>query len=105
MRPALRVILIRALTLIASIAGVCGLLAVCFQIPGIRNTTVTLSLILVILWIAVKWGRSESMAASVVAAFGFAMYFQPPIGSLKIEDPQEWVAAICFLITALLVSH
>lgn len=105
MRPAPRVILKRALTLVASIASVCAVLAFCFRIPGIRNTTVTLSLILVILWIAVKWGRSESITASVLAAFGFAMYFQPPIGSLKIEDPQGWVAAICFLITALLVSH
>jgi class 3 adenylate cyclase len=89
------------------LAGLCvvsAVLAIAFLIPHIRNTTVCFALILAILGLAVKWGRAEAVASSVLAALGFAYYFQPPIGSFAIS-PEGWVATACFLITALWVSH
>jgi two-component system, OmpR family, sensor histidine kinase KdpD len=82
----------RALRVVMSIAIVCAILAVEFHFHGLRNTTVTYSLLLAILFFAVRWDRLETIAASLVAAVGFLMYFQPPIGSLKAADPQSYVA-------------
>ncbi len=47
----------------------------------------------------------NTWGASVVAALGFLLYFQPPIGSLKATGPQSYVAVAGFLITAIVVSQ
>jgi len=97
--------LLRALRVIASVAIVCVILALEFQFHGLRNSTVTYSLLLAILFFAVRWDRLETIAASVVAAMGFLYYFQPPVGSFKAEDPQSYVAVAGFLVTAIIVSQ
>jgi class 3 adenylate cyclase len=95
----------RGLRVAASIAIVCAILAAEFQFHGLHNTTVTYSLLLAILFFAVRWDRLETIAASVVAALGFLKYFQLPIGSLKATDPQSYVVVGAFLITAIVVSQ
>ena len=95
----------RGVTTLAGIAAVCAILAICFHIPNIRNTTVTFLLLLTILWMATNWGRVESIAAALVAALGFAIYFHKPIGLLRIADQEGWVAVAGFLITTVVVSH
>jgi len=101
MHPWLR----RALRLSAAIALVCSILVIEFQFHGWRSVTVTFSLLLAILYFAVRWDRLETIAASIVAALGFLLYFQPPIGSLKATDPQSYVEVAGFLITAIVVSQ
>src|SRR5271170_378765 len=101
MHPWLR----RALRLSGAIAIVCAILVIEFHLHGLRNTTVTYSLLLAILFFAVRWDRLETIAASVVAAMGFLYYFQPPVGSFKAEDPQSYVAVAGFLVTAIIVSQ
>jgi class 3 adenylate cyclase len=101
MHPWLR----RALRLSAAIAIVCAILATEFQFHGLRNVTVTSSLVLAILYFAVRWDRLETIVASLVGALGFLLYFQLPIGSLKATDPQSYVAVAGFLITAIVVSQ
>ena len=95
----------RTVRVTASIAIVCAILAIEFHFHGLRNTTVTYSLLLAILFFAVRWERLETIVASVVAAMGFLYYFQPPVGSFKAEDPQSYVAVAGFLITAIIVSQ
>ena len=91
--------------IVASIAIVCAILAVEFHLHGLRNTTVTYSLLLAILYFAIRWERLETILASVVAALGFLTYFQQPIGFLKASDPESYVAVGAFLITAIVVSQ
>ena len=100
MKPWLR----RAMRLIASVGIVIAIILIEFHFHTLRNTTVTYSLLLAILFFAVRWNRLETMAASVVAALGFLYYFQQPVGSLKATDPQSYVAVAGFLITAIVVS-
>jgi len=101
MHPWLR----RALRLSAAIAIVCAILFIAFHIHGLHNVTVTSFLLLAILYFAVRWDRLETIAASVVAALGFQLYFQLPIGRFKATDPQSYVAVAGFLITAIVVSQ
>jgi two-component system sensor histidine kinase KdpD len=89
----------------ASIAIVCAILALEYHFHGLRNTTVTYSLLLAILFFAIKWDRAEAITASAVAAFGFLFYFQEPIGSLKANDLESYLAVVSFLITAIVVSQ
>jgi class 3 adenylate cyclase len=90
---------------IAAIAIVCAILGIEFQFHSLRNTTVTYSLLLAILFFAIRWDRLETIAASLVAAAGFLYYFQAPVGSFKATDPPSYVAVAGFLITAIIVSQ
>jgi class 3 adenylate cyclase len=96
----------RALRCAAAIAIVCLLLLVEFQFHDkIHRATVAFSLLLAVLYFAIKWDRLESIAASVVAALGFLFLFQPPPFSFKADDPQSYVTVAAFLITSVVVSQ
>ncbi len=95
----------QGLRVAASIGIVSAILAAEFHLHGLRNTTVTYSLLLAILFFAIRWDRLETIIASLVAALGVLKYFQLPIGSLKATDPQSYVAVAAFLITAVVVSQ
>ncbi len=94
-----------ALHVLASVAVVCAVLAIEFRFHGLESTTVDYSLLLAILYFAVRWDRLETIVASLVAALGFLYYFQAPVGTLKADDPQSYVEVAAFLITALVVSQ
>jgi two-component system, OmpR family, sensor histidine kinase KdpD len=94
----------KALRFAASIAGVVAILAL-FRLVAVNNTTVALSLLLAVLGISAQWGLVEATVASIVAVLGFNFYFLPPVGTLTIDDPQNWVALIAFLVTAVTASQ
>jgi two-component system sensor histidine kinase KdpD len=68
-------------------------------------TTVALTYLVVILVIATGWGIAEATAASVLAVICFNFFFLPPVGTFTIADPQNWVAFVAFLITAIVTSQ
>ena len=78
---------------------------VCFKIFPVNATTVSAIFLLAILAIAARFGLVESVVASVAAMFCFNFYFLPPIGTLTISDPQNWVALFAFLITSIIASQ
>src|SRR5450432_872108 len=69
------------------------------------NTTVALTLLLAILAVSTRWGLAEATVASVVAVLGFNYYFLPPVGGLTIRDPQNLVAFLAFIVTAVTASQ
>jgi len=101
MNASLRLTL-RTLTSVALIAAIVVLY---FRFLQVNVTTVALTMLLAILGIAAQWGLTESLVASVAAMLAFNYYFLPPIGTFDIADPQNWVALIAFLITAITASQ
>jgi two-component system sensor histidine kinase KdpD len=101
MNAALR-LTIRILTSVALIATIVVLY---FRFLQVNVTTVALTMLLAILGIAAQWGLTESLVASVAAMLAFNYYFLPPIGTFNIDDPQNWVALVAFLITAVTASQ
>jgi len=72
---------------------------------GLNTTTVALSLLLVVLAAATLWGLALAIATSVAAVLAFNFFLIPPVGTLTVEDPQNWVALAAFLITAATASQ
>ena len=101
MKAALR-LTIRILTALALIVAI---ILLYFRFLSVNVTTVALTMLLAILGIATQWGLTESVVASVAAMLGFNYFFLPPIGTFEIADPQNWVALIAFLITAVTASQ
>ena len=98
-------LLVRILQLAASVGFICAVLAICFHLPAMKLTTVTCVLIVAIILLAVKFGRVETIAASVVAAYGFETYFEPPIGRFEVKEPQGWIAVFTMFATGIVISH
>ena len=71
----------------------------------LSNTTVALALVLVVLGIATLWGRAPGIVASVLGMLCFNFFFLPPLYTLTIADPQNWIALAAFFITASTAGH
>lgn len=66
----------------------------------INPTTVALALLLVVLFVATRFGSRPAVVASIVSVFCFNFFFLPPLGTLTITDPENWIALAAFLIAA-----
>ncbi|HYL86756.1 MAG TPA: DUF4118 domain-containing protein [Candidatus Angelobacter sp.] len=71
----------------------------------VNQTTVALSFLLAILAVSAVWGIAVSAFMSIVAMLAFNYYFLPPVGTLTIADPQNWVALFAFLVTSITGSQ
>ena len=101
MKPAARTVigyLIAALT-------VAGITVVGYRWLHLNATTVALAFLLAVLGISAFYGIREAVFTSVIATLAFNYFFLPPIGTLTIADPQNWVALFAFLITAVSASE
>ncbi len=92
-----------------SLASVAIIVSIAFLyyrvIATVNQTTVALTLLLAILGIAAGWGLAEAILASVLAVLCFNYFFLPPVGTFTIADPQNWMALLAFLLTAVTGSQ
>jgi two-component system sensor histidine kinase KdpD len=91
---------------LASVGAIAGLTAICFSwLRATNPTTVALSFLMVVLFAAASSRLWVAVAASVAAALAFDFFFLPPVGTLNISDPQDWMAFFAFIIVSLVASH
>jgi two-component system sensor histidine kinase KdpD len=99
----------RARALVPHATGV--LLVLALTVAGLRwlgvenPTTASLVLLLVVLGAATTSGFWLATAAASAAMLAFNFFFLPPIGTLTIADPQNWVALLVFLVVATIASQ
>ncbi len=67
----------------------------------INATTVSLALLLDVLFIATRWGSAPALMASILAMLCFNFFFLPPFGTFNIAARDNWIALAAFLITAI----
>src|SRR5712664_1957095 len=95
----------RAIGIAVSLAIVVGITFFFSRVLHVNQTTVALSFLLAILAVSAVWGTVVSVFMSVVAMLAFNYFFLPPIGTLTIADPQNWVALFAFLFSSILGSQ
>jgi two-component system sensor histidine kinase KdpD len=71
----------------------------------VNTTTVALSFLLVVLITASAYGLGVGIFTSIAGVLCFNYYFLPPYGTLLIQEPQNWVALVAFLVTAVITSQ
>jgi two-component system sensor histidine kinase KdpD len=71
----------------------------------INSTTVALAFLLVVLFVALFWGSRPALLASVLGVFSLNYFFLPPLYTLSISHPQNWIALAAFFTTALAVGQ
>ena len=89
---------------ITAFGALAGIVLVYRRWLHVNPTTVALTLLLFILVLAAKWGLRYAVAVSVVATACYNFFFLPPIGTFTIADPQNWLALLAFLTTAIVAS-
>jgi len=82
-----------------------GIVAVYHLWLHVNATTVALTLLMLVLLMAARWGLRYAVATSIVATVGYNYYFLPPIGTLTINDPQNWLALFSFLAVSVVGSR
>src|SRR5712664_336837 len=95
----------RIIGIAASLAVVAGISFFYRHILHVNQTTVALSFLLAILAVSAVWGMAVSVAMSLLAVVAFNYFFLPPVGTLTIADPQNWVALFAFLVTSIVGSQ
>lgn len=88
-----------------SLVVVAGIILFYRHVLRVNQTTVALSFLLAILAVSAVWGMAVSVFMSVVAMVSFNYFFLPPVGTLTIADPQNWVALFAFLVTSITGSQ
>ena len=71
----------------------------------VNNTTVALTLLLLVLLLAGNWGLRYAVVASAAATILFNYFFLPPVHTFTIADTQNWIALFAFLGTAIYAAH
>lgn len=91
---------------IGALAVMCAVTAMLAPLhEQLSTTTVALLLLLVVLIVATQRGLVPALAASFAGVFGFNYFFLPPIHTLTIRDPENWVALAAFLATAVIAGQ
>jgi two-component system sensor histidine kinase KdpD len=75
------------------------------RVIHVNPTTVGFSFLLSVLIVSTLWGLACSVFTAVLATLVYNFFFLPPVGTFTIADPQNWVALVGFLITAVIASH
>jgi two-component system sensor histidine kinase KdpD len=60
---------------------------------------------LAVLIVATRWGLLQALVTSIAAMLCLNYFFLPPILSITIADPQNWVALFAFMATAVTASQ
>ncbi len=68
-------------------------------------TTIGFAYLVLVLAISVWGGLAVGLFVSVVATTCFNFYFLPPLGTLTIQDPANWVALASFFLASLIASR
>ncbi len=68
--------------------------------PHVNPTTAALTLLLVVLFTAALRGSRPALLASVLGILCFNFFFLPPYHTFTIAEPENWVALVAFLVTA-----
>jgi two-component system sensor histidine kinase KdpD len=71
----------------------------------VNPTTVALTFLLVVLGVASRWGLTIATTTAVIATLAFNYFFLPPVRTFTVADPQNWVALLAFLASAILASR
>jgi len=100
-RPLIKLVLRCAATVVA----VAIIVFAYHVVITVNPTTAALTFLIGVLIVSANWGLRPAIFMAVLATLAFNYYFLPPIGTLTIADPQNWIALFAFLVTALIASQ
>jgi len=77
---------------------------IAFSVLHVNGLIAGFAYVLAVLVVAARWGLAESIVTSVAGMLCLNYFFLPPILSLTLADPQNWVALFVFMVIAITAS-
>ena len=91
------------------VLGIAGIIFIALALRQWTHTsspaTVALSFLIVVLLVAATARLWAAVTTSLAAMLAFNFFFLPPVGTLTIADPQNWIALFAFLAVSLVASN
>ncbi len=72
---------------------------------SVHVENLSLAYLLIVLWLAVRFGRGPAILASLLAFLSYDFFFVPPAGTFLTEDPVQWISLFTLLTTSLVIGH
>jgi two-component system sensor histidine kinase KdpD len=89
----------------SALAMLAGIVAAYRLWLHVNPTTVALTLLLLVLFLAAQWGLRYAVVTSLIATVCYNFFFLPPVGTFTISDPQNWLGLFAFLVTSVVGSR
>jgi two-component system sensor histidine kinase KdpD len=89
----------------ASIVLLAAIVFVYFRWLHVNPATVGFTLLLLVLLISATWGLRYAIFTAILGTVAYNYFFLPPVFTFTIADPQNWIALLAFLITAVVASQ
>jgi two-component system sensor histidine kinase KdpD len=90
---------------LCSATALAGVVLIYLRWLHVNHTTVALTLLLLVLFLAARWGLRYAVITSIAATICYNYFFLPPVRTFTVADPQNWVALFAFLVTAIIGSR
>ena len=84
---------------------VSGIVLLFFRWLHVNPATVGFSFLLAILLVSATWGLRYATFTAILATVSYNYFFLPPLRTFHISDPQNWIALLAFLTTAVVASQ
>jgi two-component system sensor histidine kinase KdpD len=75
------------------------------ELAHVRETTAGMVFLVVVVWTATQAGLIISLYSALLCALSFDFFFLPPIHTLTLAGPQQWVSMFTFLISSLVAGR
>ena len=96
--------MVRVLKYVVAAATVAPIVVV-LRLASVSYAGVAAPLLLLdVLAVARLWGTGPALAAAASGAGAYSYFFLPPFG-FGIEDPEDWIAFITFIVTAVIAGE
>jgi two-component system sensor histidine kinase KdpD len=96
----------RAAPYVIAIGGAVAITAVIELLtPAASASSFSAIYLLLVLWLAVRWGLGPALAGSVAAFLLYDFFFVPPVGTFTVRGPAEVVELAVLLAVALVTSQ
>lgn len=90
---------------VVAILSLAGIVLVYTRFLHVNQTTVALTLLLLVLTLAANWSLRYAVVTALAAAVAYNFFFLPPVGHIAIADTENWLALFVFLVTAVVGSR
>ena len=96
----------KSLVKFAALAVIVGAIVLLyFKLFHVNPTTVGFTFLLAVLAVSASWGLRYATVLAVLSTLAYNFFFLPPRWTFTIADPQNWIALLTFLVTAVIGSQ
>jgi two-component system sensor histidine kinase KdpD len=72
---------------------------------GANSTTAGMAFLVLVVWFAAQAGIWLALYVALLCALSFDYFFLPPVGTLRLDGIQAWVAMISFLLSCVVMGR